>query len=235
MPLLEVQRLDAFYGDFQAIFGLSLTVGDGESVALVGANGAGKTTFMKCLVGLITEKRGVIRFAGAEISREPPERIARLGIALSPEGRILFPSLTVEENLRMGALNRRSGGWSLERLYALFPLLAERRYQMPTTLSGGQQGLVAIGRSLMANPRLLLCDELSLGLAPIAVDQIYACLATVRAEGTSILLVEQDVRRATLAADRVYCLLEGRVALEGASRELGDEQLTRAYFGTATS
>jgi branched-chain amino acid transport system ATP-binding protein len=232
MTLLEVRGLDAFYGDFQALFGLDLAVAEGESVALVGANGAGKTTLLKCLVGLLESKRGTIQFAGEEISREPAERIARRGIALSPEGRVLFPSLTVEENLQMGALNRRSGPWSLERIFELLPLLAERRRQMPMTLSGGQQGLVAIGRSLMANPRLLLCDELSLGLAPVAVDQIYACLAAIRAEGTSILLVEQDVRRAVQAADRVYCLLEGRFTLEGTSRDVDDAQLTRAYFGT---
>lgn len=232
MTLLEVRNLDAFYGDFQALFGLDLAVSEGESVALVGANGAGKTTLLKCLVGLIESKRGTIRFDEQDISGEPAELIARRGIALSPEGRVLFPSLTVEENLQMGGLNRRGGPWSLERIYGLFPLLAERRRQMPMTLSGGQQGLVAIGRSLMANPRLLLCDELSLGLAPVAVDQIYSCLSTIRAEGTSILLVEQDVRRAVDAADRVYCLLEGRVTLSGASRGFDDAQLTRAYFGT---
>ena len=232
MLLLEVRGLDAFYGDFQALFGVSLEVEEGQAVALVGANGAGKTTFLRCLVGLVAEKRGVIRLAGNEIANDEPEEIARLGIALSPEGRVLFPSLTVEENLRMGALNGRSGTWSLERVYDLFPLLAERRRQMPMTLSGGQQGLVAIGRSLMANPRLLLCDELSLGLAPVAIDQIYACLATIRAEGTAVLLVEQDVRRAVQAAERVYCLLEGRVTLAGAARDLGDDQLTRAYFGS---
>lgn len=229
--LLEVARLDAFYGDLQALHDVSVNVDAGESVALVGANGAGKTTFLKCVSGLIAHKRGSITFDGGEIFAAPAEAIARLGIALTPEGRMLFPSLNVEENLQMGGLSHRRGHWDLERVYRLFPLLAERRRQMPNTLSGGQQGLVAIGRALMANPRLLLCDEISLGLAPVAIDLIYASFAAIRAEGTAIVLVEQDVKRASSASDRVYCLLEGRITLQGASRDLDDEHLTRAYFG----
>ena len=230
--LLEVASLDAFYGDLQALQGVSLTVDAGESVALVGANGAGKTTFLKCVSGLIAQKRGSIVFDRHEISRTPAEAIARLGIALTPEGRMLFSTLNVQENLQMGGLGRRSGHWNLQRIYQLFPLLAERRLQMPNTLSGGQQGLVAIGRALMANPRLLLCDEISLGLAPVAIDLIYASFAAIRAEGTAIVLVEQNVKRASSASDRAYCLLEGRVTLQGRSRDLDDERLTRAYFGT---
>jgi len=230
--LLRVTALDAFYGDLQALHGISIDVDTGESVALVGANGAGKTTFLRCVAGLIAQKRGLIEFAGADISRAPAEAIARLGIALMPEGRLLFPSLNVEENLLMGALTRRPGHWSLQRIYRLFPLLAERRLQMPNTLSGGQQGLVAIGRALMANPRLLLCDEISLGLSPAAVDVIYASFATIRAEGTAIVVVEQDVKRASSASDHIYCLLEGNVTLQGESRSLDDKKLTRAYFGT---
>ena len=229
--LLEVESLDAFYGDLQALHGIDLAVDAGESVALVGANGAGKTTFMRCLAGLIEQKRGAITLAGSDISRLPAERIARCGIALAPEGRLLFPSLNVEENLLMGGLARRPGYWNLARIYKLFPLLAERRLQMPNTLSGGQQGLVAIGRALMANPSLLLCDEISLGLAPVAVDQIYASFARIRVEGTAIILVEQDVKRASSASDRIYCLLEGRVTLHGPSRKLNADELTRAYFG----
>ena len=230
--LLRVTALDAFYGDLQALHGISIDVDTGESVALVGANGAGKTTFLRCVAGLIAQKRGLIEFAGADISRAPAEAIARLGIALMPEGRLLFPSLNVEENLLMGALTRRPGHWSLQRIYRLFPLLAERRLQMPNTLSGGQQGLVAIGRALMANPRLLLCDEISLGLSPAAVDVIYASFATIRAEGTAIVVVEQDVKRASSASDHIYCLLEGNVTLQGESRSLDEKKLTRAYFGT---
>jgi branched-chain amino acid transport system ATP-binding protein len=232
MTLLEVEGLDAFYGDFQALFGLSLDVGIGETVALIGANGAGKSTFLKCLVGLIDSKRGAIRFAGQPIEREPAERISRLGLSLVPEGRLLFPSLTVEENLMMGALNERPGSWTLARVYDLFPVLAERRRQMPNSLSGGQQHMVAIGRALMSNPKLLLCDEISLGLAPLVVDQIYQSLAKIRSEGASIVLVEQDVKRASGASDRVYCLLKGRITLEGPARRIGLDQLSRAYFGT---
>lgn len=230
--LLEVTSLTAFYGDLQALHDVNMHVDAGENVALVGANGAGKTTFLKCIAGLIEEKRGGIEFMGNEISHVPAEKIARLGIALAPEGRMLFPSLNVEENLLMGGLNRRPGYWDLKRVYELFPLLAERRLQMPNTLSGGQQGLVAVGRALMANPSLLLCDEISLGLAPVAIDQIYASFIRIRVEGTAIVVVEQDVKRASSATDRIYCLLEGRVTLQGQSRKLDTEELTRAYFGT---
>jgi branched-chain amino acid transport system ATP-binding protein len=230
--LLDVANLDAFYGDLQALHDVDMRVDAGESVALVGANGAGKTTFLRCLAGLIEQKRGTITLGGTDIADLPAERIARLGIALAPEGRMLFPSLNVEENLLMGGLSRRPGYWNLGRIYRLFPLLAERRQQMPNTLSGGQQGLVAIGRALMANPALLLCDEISLGLAPVAVDHIYASFARIRVEGTGIILVEQDVKRASSATDRIYCLLEGRVTLRGQSRTLNSDELTRAYFGT---
>jgi branched-chain amino acid transport system ATP-binding protein len=230
--LLEVASLDAFYGDLQALHGIDVSIEAGQCVALVGANGAGKTTFLKCVAGLIAHKRGSIAFDGRDISHAPAEAIARLGIALTPEGRMLFPTLNVEENLLMGGLSRRPGHWNLQRIYRLFPLLVERRLQMPNTLSGGQQGLVAIGRALMANPRLLLCDEISLGLAPAPIDVIYGSFAAIRSEGTAIVLVEQDVKRASSASDAVYCLLEGRVTLQGASRDLDDERLTRAYFGT---
>jgi len=230
--LLEATNMDAFYGDLQALHGVTVHVDAGESVALVGANGAGKTTFLRCVAGLTDQKKGAIRFDGSSIGGLPAETIARLGIVLAPEGRMLFPSLTVEENLLMGGLSRRRGYWDLQRVYQLFPLLAERRAQMPNTLSGGQQGLVAIGRALMANPSLLLCDEISLGLAPVAIDQIYASFARIRDEGTAIVLVEQDVKRASSATDRIYCLLEGRVTLQGVSQQINTEELTRAYFGT---
>src|SRR5207244_12898571 len=179
------------------------------------ANGAGKTTFLKCLVGLIDSRRGQIRFAGEPIVGEPAERISRLGLSLVPEGRLLFPSLTVEENLMMGALNRRPGAWTLDTVYELFPVLRERRRQSPTSLSGGQQQMAAVGRALMSNPKLLLCDEISLGLAPIVVRDIYARLPSIVAEGTSLVVVEQDIAQALAAADTVYCLQEGRVAFAG--------------------
>ncbi len=230
--LLEATNVDAFYGELQALHKVTVHVGAGESVALVGANGAGKTTFLRCVAGLTDQKKGAIHFDGSDIAGLPAETIARLGIVLAPEGRMLFPSLTVEENLLMGGLSRRRGYWDLQRVYQLFPLLAERRAQMPNTLSGGQQGLVAVGRALMANPSLLLCDEISLGLAPVAIDQIYASFARIRDEGTAIVLVEQDVKRASSATDRIYCLLEGRVTLQGVSRQINAEELTRAYFGT---
>jgi branched-chain amino acid transport system ATP-binding protein len=229
--LLEVDGLNAFYGDLRALQDVNLRIETGESIALVGANGAGKTTFLRCLVGLIDRKVGSIRFTGNNISGYAAEEITRLGIVLAPEGRLLFPSLNVEENLLMGSVSRRPGYWNLKRIYSLFPLLSERRAQMPNTLSGGQQGLVAIGRALMANPVLLLCDEISLGLAPIAIDQIYASFASIRTEGTSVVVVEQDVKRAASASDRMYCLLEGRVTLECDSKSLNIETLARAYFG----
>jgi branched-chain amino acid transport system ATP-binding protein len=232
MTLLEVRELDAFYGDFQALFGLEMDVNAGETVALVGANGAGKTTFLKSLVGLIENKRGTIHFAGDDIGYWPAERISQLGLSLVPEGRLLFPSLTVEENLLMGALNQRPGFWTLANVYQLFPILRERRRQSPNALSGGQQHMVAIGRGLMSNPKLLLCDEISLGLAPVVVEQIYQCFARIRAEGASIVVVEQDVKRAAAAADRVYCLLKGRVTLHGSARGLNLDELSRAYFGS---
>jgi branched-chain amino acid transport system ATP-binding protein len=231
MPLLSVSGLEAFYDDFQALFGLDIEVSAGESVALVGANGAGKTTFFRCLTGLLTSKRGAIVLDGEELSGAPAEHIAHVGVALAPEGRKLFSSLSVEENLKIGAFNRRPGYWNLARVYEHFPLLLERRTQRPDTLSGGQQGLAAIGRALMANPKLLLCDEISLGLAPAAVEQIYASLDLVRSQGTSIVLVEQDVRRAAAAADRIYCLLEGCVSFGATTAELDHNALARAYFG----
>src|SRR5713101_7278019 len=231
MTLLEVRGLDAFYGDFQALFGLTLEVGAGETVALIGANGAGKSTFLRCLVGLMNARRGEISFAGEAIAGFPAERISRLGLSLVPEGRLLFPSLTVEENLLMGALNNRPGSWTLARVFELFPILRERRRQKPDALSGGQQHMVAIGRALMSNPKLLLCDEISLGLAPMVIEQIYQSFARIRAEGASIVLVEQDVKRAAAASDRVYCLLKGRVTLQGSARALSLDELSRAYFG----
>lgn len=231
MLIIEVEELEAFYGDMQALFGISLALAEKECLALVGANGAGKSTLLRCLTGLNRNIRGRIRYDGAGIAGNPAEAIARAGIAMVPEGRMLFASLTVEENLTMGALTRRPGNWTLSRVYELFPILAERRAQMATTLSGGQQQMVAIGRALMSNPRVMLCDEISLGLAPVVIGQIYESFKTIRAEGMSLIVVEQDIARALSVCDRLVCLLKGQVTLEQAADAVDMERLTSAYFG----
>jgi branched-chain amino acid transport system ATP-binding protein len=230
-PLLAVRALDAFYGDFQALFGVSLEVAAGEVVAVIGANGAGKSTLLKSIAGLMPARRAAIAFAGEPIGDQPAHAVVAGGIALVPEGRRLFASLTVEENLLIGGQLGRAGPWSLARVYQLFPVLAERRHQPSPSLSGGQQQMVAIGRALMSNPRLLLCDEISLGLAPIVVREVYAALPSIVAEGSSLVIVEQDIVQALAAAARVYCLQEGRVALAGAAGTLTREAISAAYFG----
>ncbi|WP_398497982.1 ABC transporter ATP-binding protein [Variovorax sp.] len=231
MPLLEVRDLCSHYGDLQALFDLSLDVGEGEATALIGANGAGKSTLIRAIAGLGRRSRGTVRFDGQPIEAEPAERIARRGIALVPEGRMLFASLTVEENLRMGALCGRAGHWNLATVYALFPILREFRHRPATRLSGGQQQMVSIGRALMANPRLMLCDEISLGLAPVVIAQIYRAFGDIQAQGTALLVVEQDVTRACRIAQRVYCLLKGRVTLAGRASDFSAAQIANAYFG----
>jgi branched-chain amino acid transport system ATP-binding protein len=228
--LLAVHELDARYGDFQALFGVSITINAGQVVAVIGANGAGKTTLLQTIAGLLPARREAITFAGAAIGGKPAYAVAAHGIALVPEGRRLFPSLTVEENLLIGAQLRRPGPWNLSRVYALFPVLAERRNQRSTALSGGQQQMVAIGRALMSNPKLLLCDEISLGLAPIVVREIYGQLPAIVGDGLSLVIVEQDIVQALAAADHVYCLQEGRVRLEGAAAELTPGDIAAAYF-----
>jgi branched-chain amino acid transport system ATP-binding protein len=230
-PLLRVLSLDARYGDFQALFGVSIEIAAGQAVAVIGANGAGKSTLLKCIAGLIGSRPDAIRFDGAPIGGLPAHAVAAHGIALVPEGRGLFPSLTVEENLLVGGQLGRPGPWTLARIYELFPVLAERRSAPSTSLSGGQQQMVAIGRALMSNPRLLLCDEISLGLAPIVVRDIYARLPSILAEGISLVIVEQDIVQALKAAAQVYCLQEGRVALSGAASSLTREAIAAAYFG----
>jgi branched-chain amino acid transport system ATP-binding protein len=230
-PLLETHALQAFYGDAQALFGIDFGLTAGEVVAMIGANGAGKSTFLKSLTGLVKARRDQVSFKGETIGGLPPGEIVRRGIALVPEGRRLFPSLSVEENLAMGANARRSGPWTLQRVYAMFPILAEKRRQNATALSGGQQQMVAIGRALMSNPELLLCDELSLGLAPIVIREIYAALPAITAEGMTVVIVEQDVSTAQQVSQRVVCLQEGRVSLQGRSDELSREQISAAYFG----
>src|ERR1700719_1204867 len=222
-PLLELRALDAFYGDFQALFGVSLAVAPGEVVAVIGANGAGKSTLLTCIAGLIRSRPDAIVFDGEPTGHLPAHALVARGIALVPEGRRLFPSLTVEENLLIGGQLRRPGPWNLARVYDLFPLLAERRRLPSTALSGGQQQMCAIGRALMANPRLLLCDEISLGLAPVVIRDIYARLPAIVADGLSLVIVEQDIVQALAAADHVYCLQEGRMALDGAPATLTRE------------
>jgi branched-chain amino acid transport system ATP-binding protein len=230
-PLLQTQGLSAFYGDAQALFGIDFSITEGEMVAVIGANGAGKSTFMKAICGLVKAQRDQIRFKGQSIAGLPPGQIVRRGIALVPEGRRLFASLSVEENLLMGAFAKRAGPWNLQRLYDLFPILAQKRDQPATSLSGGQQQMVAIGRALMSNPNLLLCDELSLGLAPIVIREIYAALPAICREGMTVVVVEQDVQLAQQVSQRIYCFQEGRVSLQGRSGELRREQIAQAYFG----
>ncbi len=229
--LLETQNLTAFYGDFQALFGVSLSVKAGETVAIIGTNGAGKTTFLRSVVGLLKAEPSAVHFEGKPIGGMPTEAILEQGIALVPEGRRLFPSLSVEENLLIGGYAKRKGPWTLERVYALFPILKERRRSPGTALSGGQQQMVAIGRALMSNPRLLLCDEISLGLAPIVIRDIYAALPGIVGEGATIVIVEQDIQQALAVSQRLYCFQEGRVSLAAAPHEVTREQITAAYFG----
>jgi branched-chain amino acid transport system ATP-binding protein len=233
MALLETRNLTAFYGDFQALYGIDTTLDAGETIAIIGANGAGKSTFLKAIAGLIRKSAESVQFDGRSIGETRAADIVKLGIALVPEGRRLFPSLTVEENLLIGGDGRKAAGpWTLDRVYALFPVLKERRFFAAPTLSGGQQQMAAIGRALMSNPRVLLCDEISLGLAPIIIASIYASLPLIKAEGTSVVLVEQDIIQAMKAADRVYCFQEGRMSLTGRPRDLTREQIHRAYFGS---
>jgi branched-chain amino acid transport system ATP-binding protein len=200
-------------------------------VAVIGANGAGKSTLLKSIAGLIASRRDAILFEGQPIGDLPAYAVVARGVALVPEGRRLFPSLSVEENLLIGGQFGRPGPWSLDRIYELFPILAERRSVPSTSLSGGQQQMVAIGRALMSNPKLLLCDEISLGLAPIVVREVYVRLPSIVQEGCSLVIVEQDIVQALAASNRVYCLQEGRVALSGEAASLTREAISAAYFG----
>jgi branched-chain amino acid transport system ATP-binding protein len=231
MTLLRTQNLCAFYGDFQALFDVNVTVESGETVAIIGANGAGKSTFLRSVSGTIKGLAESVMFDGKPIGDKPAHEIVRLGIAMVPEGRRLFPSLSVEENLLVGTHSERAGPWSLKRVYDLFPRLYELRRLPAPALSGGQQQMAAVGRALMSNPRLLLCDELSLGLAPVIIRDIYECLSAIGGEGTTVVLVEQDVNRALDVSSRFYCLQEGRVALTASTKNFDRAALTAAYFG----
>ena len=231
--LLGVRGLTVHHGQLRAVTEVDLEVAAGETVAVIGANGAGKSTLLSALAGTLRPSAGTITFEGRDITGLPAHRRVSAGICLVPEGRRLFPSLTVEENLLTGGYRRRAGPWNVERVMELFPWMRERRGQTAARLSGGEQQAVAIGRALVANPGLLLLDEVSLGLAPAVVQRIYAQLPRILAEGTGILLVEQDVRQALRVADRVHCLLEGRVALSGRPADLTAQQVEHAYFGLA--
>ncbi|KEP68166.1 ABC transporter ATP-binding protein [Thioclava dalianensis] len=232
MPeFLNILNLDAHYGDFQALYGITLHVDPGEVIAIIGANGAGKSTLMRSVSGLMKDGAEAIRFQGQKIGALRADQVAARGIALVPEGRQLFPSLSVEENLILGGQLGRKGPWSLKRIYDLFPILEERRHQPSTSLSGGQQQMVAIGRALMANPDLVMMDEISLGLAPVIIKQIYEALPGIVGQGMAAIIVEQDISKALSVSRRVYCLQEGRVSLEGASNSVSREEISRAYFG----
>ena len=234
MTLLRVDALDCRYGLLQAVRGVTFEVAQGETVALIGANGAGKSTLLRAIAGAHRPHGGRVVFEGADLTSTPAHaRVAR-GIALVPEGRRLFPGLTVEENLRIAA-TKRSGRWKVDSVLEVFPMLGPRRRTLAANLSGGEQQAVAIGRALMGNPRLLLLDEVSLGLAPVVVDAVYRSLRDVIKEGATVVLVEQDLTRALEVAGRVICMLEGRVVLEGAADSLDRDRVVSAYFGLRRS
>jgi branched-chain amino acid transport system ATP-binding protein len=232
--LLETRGLTAQYGQFKALFGVDLQVAPGECVAIIGANGAGKTTLMRSITGVLRNAPEMILHDGIPIGALSADQVMQRGIAMVPEGRRLFPSLSVEENLLIGGQVRRGDGrWTLEAVYTLFPVLRERRRSPGTALSGGQQQMVAIGRALMSNPGLLLCDEISLGLAPVVIRDIYAALPAIRETGAAVVIVEQDISRALSVADRIYCMMEGRVTLTGRAADMTRDAIHAAYFGNA--
>ncbi len=230
-PILRTQALTAFYGDAQALFGIDFELFAGELVAIIGANGAGKSTFLKCLTGLIKVPLDAIEWKGQAIGGMATGEIVKSGLTMVPEGRRLFPSLTVEENLMMGSNAQRQGPWNVSRIYKLFPVLKEKKSLPSTSLSGGQQQMVAIGRALMSNPEVLLCDELSLGLAPIVIKEIYSAMPEITSEGMTVVIVEQDVAMSKLVSNRLYCFQEGVVSLHGESQSLSNQDISQAYFG----
>jgi len=229
--LLQVSELDVRHGLLQAVRQVSFELAEGETLALVGANGAGKSTLLRAIAGAHRPAAGRLVFEGRDITAMPAHRRVKAGIALVPEGRRLFPNLSVEENLRVASASGRGGRWSVDEVFEAFPLIAPLRRKRAASLSGGEQQATAIGRALMTNPRLLLLDEVSLGLAPVVVEAVYDSISHLIEAGTTIVLVEQDLTRAMRVADRVACMLEGRIVLEGARGELTREQVTEAYFG----
>ena len=235
MPFLEVNNIDVFYGDVQVIFDLSLRVEEGEVVSIIGGNGAGKSTLLKTISGLLQPKAGEILFRGAAVHEAQPEEIVERGVVQVPEGRRLFTLMTVKDNLIVGAYNTRADrikDETLTEVYSLFPRLREREAQLATTLSGGEQQMVAIGRGLMARPKLLMLDEPSLGLAPILIKDIFKTIRTIADQGLTVLLVEQDVKHSLSLSDRGYVLEHGRIAMEGPAQELLDNpHIKTAYLG----
>jgi branched-chain amino acid transport system ATP-binding protein len=231
MSLLELQDISTGYGAFQALFGVNLRIEEGETHAIIGANGAGKSTLLRTICGLLRTDNDKVRFDGRPIGEMPPHKRVNLGISYVPEGRWVFPSLTVHENLMVGGHSRRPGLWTIDKVYELFPLLSRLRQRQANSLSGGEQQALAIGRGLMSNPRLILLDEVSLGLAPVVVEKIYQALPAVVSSGTTVLLVEQDVGQAMQFADRVACMLEGRMVLDGTPGDISHEEIAKAYFG----
>lgn len=234
MSLLSIKGLDARYGQFQALFGIDLDVAEGETVSIIGANGAGKSTLLRTICGVLPPAAGSVSFDGTSLGVTSPHARLAKGISMVPEGRRIFPSLSVDENLEVGAYSGRKGYWTKARIYEAFPLLRPLAQRSGARLSGGEQQTVAIGRALMSNPRLLLLDEVSLGLAPVVVKQVYAAIPVIREQGTTLLIVEQDINQALAVADRFACLLEGRTSLTGAAATANREQITEAYFGLST-
>jgi branched-chain amino acid transport system ATP-binding protein len=232
-PVLEVRDLVVHHGQLKALDAVSLRVLPGEVYAIIGANGAGKSTLLRTIAGLHHPTSGSIRYDGKDVTGLRPERRATQGIVMVPEGRRLFGSLSVEENLKVGATYARPGPWTIERVYEMFGWMRERRNQPTAQLSGGEQQAVAIGRALVANPRVLMLDELSLGLAPVVVQRIYGMLPQILGTGLTVLLVEQDVSQALRVASHIQCLLEGRTTLEGEPADVTADQVEAAYFGLA--
>jgi branched-chain amino acid transport system ATP-binding protein len=234
-PLLEIRDIHAYYGAIHALKGVSLSVGDGEIVTLLGANGAGKSTTLKTISGLLRPRKGTIQFDGDELTRRSATHIVKAGVAQSPEGRRLFGRMTVLENLEMGAFQRTDKAAiaeDLTRVFDLFPRLAERRSQKAGTLSGGEQQMCAMGRALLARPRLLLLDEPSMGLAPVLVERIFEVIVEINAQGTTVLLVEQNAAQALRRADQAHVLETGEIVRSGTGAELsGDESVKAAYLG----
>jgi branched-chain amino acid transport system ATP-binding protein len=233
-PLLSTHGLIARYGDFQALYGVDFEIASGEVVALIGSNGAGKSTLLRSIMGLLRVAPEMVRLDGRPVGGAKPYTMVAKGVAIVPEGRRLFTGMTVEDNLRVAIDHAGTrGNWTLEKIFSLFPILKEKRLVAVQLLSGGQQQMVAIGRALLNQPRLLLCDEISLGLAPKVVREIYQSIASIAQSGTAIVLVEQDVGLAQSASSRLYCMLEGRITLTGRSSDIQREAIGEAYFGAS--